>query len=66
MATRVQIVKRIEDHVEIREPIHVETAVLDVRMVGFELCAWLKLLGNFLRDLCSGKDIRQLLFVPRQ
>lgn len=52
MATGFQVVKRIEDHVESREPVNVEPAILDVRMVGFELRAWLELLGNFFRDLC--------------
>jgi hypothetical protein len=51
MASRIEIVQRIEDHVELLEPVHVELGILDVRMVCLELCAGLELVRNFLCNL---------------
>lgn len=51
MPTGVQVVQGIEDDVKLGEPVDVELTVLDVRVVGFEFCAGLKLLGDFFGDL---------------
>jgi hypothetical protein len=37
--------------VKLLEPTNVELAVHDVRMIGHQLCAGLKIMRNFLRNL---------------
>jgi hypothetical protein len=59
MTPRVKIVKRIEDDIESRKPVHVEFAVLDVGMVSLNPRARLKLLRNFLCDLTAYPSVRQ-------
>lgn len=56
MAPRVQVIQRIKDDTETREPVDVELAVLDVGMVGLQLRAGLELARNLLRDLIERGD----------
>jgi hypothetical protein len=51
MAPGVEIVERIEDDAKSRKPIHIELAIFDICMVGFDLCAGLELLSDLLGDL---------------
>lgn len=53
MASRIDIVERIEDDVELCEPFDVELGILDVCMVCFKLYVWVELLRYLLRDLCN-------------
>jgi hypothetical protein len=46
-----QVVECIEHDVKLLEPTNVELAVHDVRMIGHQLCAGLKIMRNFLRNL---------------
>lgn len=61
MTARLQIVESIEDGVEPPKPIDIEAGVLDIRMVGFQLCARLELVRCFFRNLEDPAPPRQLL-----
>lgn len=51
MSARIQVVKGVENEIKRREPVHVELAILDVRMVCFELGLRSEFAGDFFRDL---------------
>lgn len=51
MSPGVEVVKRIENDIEGRKPVHIELSVLDVCMVRFQLCTRLKLMSHFLGNL---------------
>lgn len=51
MTAGVKIVEGVENDIESRKPIHVELAVLDIRMVCDNICAGLESLCNFSSDL---------------
>lgn len=51
MTSSRQVVQGVENNVECLEPIHVELAVHDVRMIGLQLSARLEIVRNFFRNL---------------
>jgi hypothetical protein len=51
MSSCCQVIKSIEDNVESCEPVDAELRVRDIRMIGFQLCAGLEPMRNFLRNL---------------
>lgn len=51
MTASSQVVQRVENNVERLEPIHVELAVHDIRMISLQFCARLKIMRDFFRNL---------------
>lgn len=51
MTAGVEIVKGVENDIESRKPIHIELAVLDIRMMCDNICVGLERLCNFSSDL---------------
>lgn len=57
MAASLQVVQGIENNIEGSKPILIELAVLDIGMVGLELCIWLELVRDFFCDLSMEGNI---------
>lgn len=51
MSARIQVIKGVEDDVKRGEPVHVELAIFNVRMIGRQFGVWSEFVGNLLRDL---------------
>lgn len=60
MSSCCQVIKSIEDNVESREPVDAELGVRDIRMIGFQLCARLEPMRNFLRNLDITNQLSEL------